>query len=191
VTDDADGFKTVADDLALEHQVCKGHVKRNTETLIENWKPLVAADSDGSLRAIGVAPEQAVADLERLGELILSRQPEEEAELAICHRRYLDARPPGKGERASLAYRLRMLFLDRWNLWPRLTRYRTWQGPRQETVDGTNNGSERAIGWWVKERYRTMRGYKRPKSAINVSRLLAWAGNQLGSGGADLATLVC
>lgn len=191
VTDDADGFKTVADDLALEHQVCKGHVKRNTETLIENWTPLVAADSDGSLHAIGVAPEQAVADLERLGELILSRQPEEEAELATFHRRYLGARPPGKGERASLAYRLRMLFLDRWNLWPRLTRYRTWQGPRQETVDGTNNGSERAIGWWVKERYRTMRGYKRSKSAVNVSRLLAWAGNHLGNGGADLATLIC
>jgi transposase-like protein len=191
VTDDADSFKTVADELVLEHQVCKGHVKRNTETFIKNWMPLAAKDRDGSLAAIGVEPEQAVADLERLGELIVSRQPEEEAELATCHRRYLNARPPGKGERASLAYRLRMLFLDRWNLWPRLTRYRTWQGPRQETVDGTNNGSERAIGWWVKERYRTMRGYKRPKSAVNVSRLLAWAGNHLGSGGADLATLIC
>jgi transposase-like protein len=190
VTDDADGFKTVADELALEHQVCKGHVKRNTETLIENWTPLVARDSDGSLQAIGVVPEQAIADLERLGELILSRQPEEEAELETMHRRYLEARPPRKGEQASMAYRLRLLFLDRWTLWPRLTCYRTWQGPQGQTVDGTNNGSERAIGWWIKERYRTMRGYKRPKSAVNVSRLLAWAGNHLGSGGAELATLI-
>jgi transposase-like protein len=190
VTDDADGFKTVADDLGLEHQVCKGHVKRNTETLIENWTPLAAQDADGSLAAIGVAPEQAVADLERLGKLIRSRQPDQEAELGTLHRRYLDARPPGKGEQASLAYRLRMLFLDRWNLWPRLTRYRTWQGPRREILDGTNNGAERAIGWWVKERYRTMRGYKRPKSAVNISRLLAWAGNHLNRGGADLATLI-
>lgn len=190
VTDDADGFKTVADELALEHQVCKSHVTRNTEALIENWKPKAAQDADGSLSSVSVAPEQAVADLERLGELIHSRQPEEEAELAVLHRRYLDAIPPRKGERASLAYRLRLLFLDRWNLWPRLTGYRTWQGPQGQTVDGTNNGSERAIGWWVKERYRTMRGYKRPKSAVNISRLLAWAGNYLDKGGADLALLI-
>jgi hypothetical protein len=80
--------------------------------------------------------------------------------------------------------------LDRCNLWPRLTRYRTWRGPKGETVDGANNGSERAIGWWVKERYRTMRGYKRPESAVNVSRLLAWCGNYLDRGGADLASLL-
>src|SRR5512142_1838286 len=29
VTDDADGFKTAADELGLLHQVCKSHVKRN------------------------------------------------------------------------------------------------------------------------------------------------------------------
>jgi hypothetical protein len=189
VTDDADSLKTVADELALEHQVCKGHVKRNTEALINSYKELAAQDADGSLSAIGVAPEQALADLERLGELIHSRQPKQEAELGTMHRRYLEARPPRKGERATIAYRLRLLFLDRWNLWPRLTRYRTWRGPQGQTVDGTNNGSERAIGWWIKERYRTMRGYKRPESAVNVSRLLAWAGNHLDTGGADLALL--
>ena len=190
VTDDADSLKTVADELALEHQVCKGHVVRNTEALIENYTAVAAQDADGSLSCINVTPEQAVADLERLGELIHSRQPEQEAELEIMHRRYLEARSPRKGEQACLAYRLRLLFLDRWNLWPRLTRYRTWQGPQGQMVDGTNNGSERAIGWWVKERYRTMRGYKRPKSAVNVSRLLAWTGNHLDTGGADLVTLI-
>lgn len=35
VTDDADGFKTVADEIGVQHQVCKAHVKRNTEDLIE------------------------------------------------------------------------------------------------------------------------------------------------------------
>ena len=74
------------------------------------------------------------------------------------HRRYLQAAPPREGEHQSLAYRLRLLFLDRWNLWHRLTRYRTWKGPKDETLDGTNNACERAIGWWIKERYRTMRG---------------------------------
>ena len=31
ITDDADGFKMVADELELDHQVCKSHLKRNTE----------------------------------------------------------------------------------------------------------------------------------------------------------------
>lgn len=189
VTDDADGFKTVADELGLAHQVCKSHVKRNTEALIESLGSAVKHDADGSLAALGVTSEEALEDLDRLGKLIVSRRPEDGHELEDMHRRYLGAVPPGKGEKATLAYRLRLLYLDRWNLWPRLTRYRTWQGPNGETLDGTNNSCERAIGWWIKERYRTMRGYKRPKSAVNISRLLAWCGNHLNNGGADLAFL--
>ena len=146
--------------------------------------------SKTGLAAIGVAPEQAVADLERLAELIQTRRPEDVNELEVMHLRYIAAAPPRAGAKATTAYRLRLLYLDRWNLWPRLTRYRTWQGPNGETIDGTNNGSERAIGWWIKERYRTMRGYKRVKSAVNVSRLLAWCGNHLDRGGADLASLI-
>jgi transposase-like protein len=190
VSDDADAFKTVADKLGLEHQVCKSHVKRNTETFIENLESKVELDEDGSLAAIGVTPEQALAHLRRLGELILSRQPEQENELEEMHHRYTGAAPPRPGEKATVAYRLRLMYLDRWSLWRPLTRYRTWQGPKGETIDGTNNGCERAIGWWVKERYRTMRGYKRRKSAVNLSRLLAWCGNHLDHGGADLALLV-
>lgn len=190
VTDDADGFKTAADELGLLHQVCKSHVKRNTEALIDDLRPLVAKDSDGSLLAIGVDPAQAVADLARLGELISSRQPEQGKELEGMHRRYLAAAPPKKGAVATLAYRLRLLYLDRWNLWSRLTRYRKWRGPNDEQLDGTNNACERAIGWWIKERYRTMRGYKVPANALRVSRLLAWCGNFLNSGGANLATLL-
>jgi len=193
VSDDADAFKIVADDLGLEQQVCKSHVKRNTEALITGLKPEVARDADGSLAAIGVSPEQAMADLDRLGELTRTRRPEDQVELKALHARYVDAAPPRRGETSSpafsLAYRLRLLFLDRWNLWSRLTRYRTWRGPAGQTLDGTNNDSERAIGWWIKERYRPMRGYKRPQSAVNVSRLLAWCGNHLARGGADLALL--
>jgi len=190
VSDDADALKTVANELGLEHQVCKSHVKRNTDVLIENMSPLAGADQDGTLAEIGVTPEEAVEDLNRLGELIRSRQPEDEDELGEMHQRYIQAAPPRSGEKASVAYRMRLLFLDRWGLWWRLTHYRRWQGPQGETIDGTNNGCERAIGWWIKERYRTMRGYKRPKSAVNVSRLLAWCGNHLERGGADLALLV-
>jgi transposase-like protein len=190
VTDDADALKTAADELGMDHQVCKSHVKRNTDVLVDSLGQQAKVDQDGSLADIDVPPEQALEDLKRLEELTDSRQPEAEDELGEMHQRYVEAAPPKAGEKASIAYRLRLLFLDRWNLWRRLTRYRTWQGPHGETVDGTNNGCERAIGWWIKERYRTMRGYKRPKSAVNVSRLLAWCGNYLERGGADLAPLL-
>ncbi len=190
VTDDADSFKQVADEMGKMHQICKSHVKRNTERLVEEMRPLAERDADGSLEEIGVSPKQAVADLERLLELMKRRQPEDAGELEQLHRRYIHAPPPKAGEKASLAYRLRLLFLDRWNLWPRLTYYRTWADAQGRLLDGTNNAAERAIGWWIKERYRTMRGYKRKTSAVGVSRLLAWCGNQLQTGGADLTALI-
>jgi hypothetical protein len=103
VTDDADGFKTVADEIGVQHQICKAHVLRNTEALIEKYQPLVVKDADGSLQAIGVSPEQALADLAHLGELVKSRQKEQVAELEALHRRYLEAAPPHEGEHFSLA----------------------------------------------------------------------------------------
>ncbi len=190
VSDDADAFKQVADRMALQHQVCKSHVLRNTDALIEDLAPAAAQNADGSLAAIGVTPEQAVADLQRLAEYVRTRRPETETDLEQLFYSYAPAEAPRPGQNASLAYRLRLLFLDRWNLWSHLTRYRIWRGPQGQTVDGTNNACERAIGWWIKERYRTMRGYKRPQSAIHVSRLLAWCGNHLERGGANRATLL-
>jgi hypothetical protein len=179
VTDDADGFKTVADETGMQHHVCKAHVLRNTEGLIERYRPFVAKDADGSLQAIGVSPQQAVADLERFGELVKSREREQAPEREAMHRRSRQATAPHEGEHQTLASRLRLLFLDRWNWWPRLTRYRKWKGPKGETLDGTQNASERAIGWWIKERSRTMRGDTVPEHAVGVSRLLAWCGNVL------------
>lgn len=192
VSDDADGFKAAADDAGLAHQVCKAHVVRNTEAWVQGMAPAGAADADGSLAVIEVKPAQAVADCHDLLRLMRERRPgpEADATLRAIHRRYVGAPPPGHGERASLAYRLRLFSLDRWNLWKRLTLYRGWAGPNGERLDGTNNGCERAIGWWVKERYRSMRGYKRPESVLNVSRLLAWLGNHLGGPGAHLADVI-
>jgi transposase-like protein len=192
VTDDADALKTVADELGLEHHVCKSHVKRNTQDLIDELCPKAATDADGSLNACGVDPGQAEADLLRLGERIVRRKPEEVTQLQQMHQRYLKAVPPRKGERASVAYRLRRLFLDRYKLWSRLTGYRKWneRNADHERLNGTNNACERGIGWWIKERYRSMRGYKIPDNAVCVSRLLAWCGNFLNRGGANLATLI-
>jgi len=192
VSDDADGFKTAADENGLLQQVCKSHVLRNTEAWVDAITPALEADGDGSLARIGVSPEQALADCQELVRLMHERQPSPEASaiLAAIHHRYLGATKPAARGTMSLAYRLRLFSLDRWNLWGRLTRYRTWEGPDGETLDGTNNACERAIGWWIKERYRTMRGYKRPASVLNVSRLIAAMGNALDGPGFALAEVI-
>jgi len=192
VSDDADGFKTAADENGLVQQVCKAHVGRNTAAWVEAIAPALTADADGSLAPIGVTAEQAVADCQQLLRLVTERQPTPEASatLAAIHHRYRGAPPPAKGETMALAYRLRLFSLDRWNLWPRLPRYRTWTGPDGATMDGTNNACERAIGWWVKERYRTMRGYKRLASVLHVSRLSAAMGNALDGPGFALAEVI-
>ncbi|MDF3017552.1 MAG: putative transposase for insertion sequence element [Thermomicrobiales bacterium] len=192
VSDDADPFKTAADENGLLQQICKSHVLRNTEAWVQTITSALEADSDGSLAAMRVSPAQAIADCQEVLRLMIERQPipEASATLAAIHRRYLGAAKPLAGESMSLAYRLRLFSLDRWNLWPRLTRYRSWAGPGGETLDGTNNACERAIGWWVKERYRSMRGYKRSLSVLNVSRLIAAMGNALEGPGFALAEVI-
>ena len=194
VSDDADGFKTAANDNGLKHQVCKSHVLRNTQAWVDEMRPQLARDADGSLNKIVIPPEQAVRDCDTLLRLMQARRPtpEAEAQLAEIHQRYIAAPSPRElgQDKMTLAYRLRLFSLDRWNLWPRLTFYRGWQSRQGERLDGTNNATERSIGWRVKERYRTMRGYKRPASVLNVSRLIAWAGNLLDTPGADLAQVV-
>jgi hypothetical protein len=190
VSDDADAFKIVSDETGRAQQVCKSHVGRNTDALVDNLSAAIRTGKDHSLETMGVSTEQALADLDRLKTLIHSRQPEEQEELERMYLRYANAHKPAKGKPFSVAYRMRNLFLDRWNLWPRLTFYRTWKDEYGNVnLDGTNNHCERSIGWWVKERYRSMRGYKREQSALNVSRLIAFAGNHL-SRGLDLATLI-
>jgi hypothetical protein len=192
VSDDADPFKTAADATGLAHQICKAHVQRNTAAWVQAISPALEGDAEGSLAALGVSPAQAVADCQELLRLMTARQPTpaSRATLAAMHHRYLGAAKPAKGESMSLADRLRLFSLDRWNLWGRLTRYRTWMGPDGETLDGTNNACERAIGWWIKERSRSMRGYKRPQSVLHVSRLIAAMGNALDGPGFALAEVI-
>lgn len=183
VTDDADGFKKVSDETGRSHQVCKSHVGRNTDALVDELTALIAANQDHSLETICVTPEQAIHDLTKLKEMIHSRIPDEQPLLENMYLRYANARKPGKGKKHDVAYRMRNLFMDRWNLWPRVTFYRTWKDEYGNRIlDGTNNHCERSIGWWIKERYRSMRGYKRELSALNVSRLIAFAGSRLPHG---------
>ena len=85
-------------------------------------------------------------------------------------------------------YRMRLATLDWSENWSRLARFQTWRGTHGESLDGTNNVTEQVIGQRVKERYRTMRGYQRDESILNVSSLIGWIGQQAAS--YDLGELV-
>ena len=86
------------------------------------------------------------------------------------------------GQRHTVWFRLRMLITRLWDRWRRLT-----LDLRRADLEGTNNSSERMIGWWIKERYRTMRGYQRTESIRNVVTLTAHLG--VHSGHYDMAAL--
>ena len=183
VTDDADALKRVSDETGRSQQVCKSHVGRNTDALVDELSAIIGAGQDHSLDAISVTLQQALDDLASLKEMIHTRHPEDQSRLEAIYLRYASARKPGKGKKYDVAYRMRNLFMDRWNLWPRLTFYRNWKDEYgNEILDGTNNHCERAIGWWIKERYRSMRGHKQEQSALGLSRLIALAGNHLARG---------
>jgi transposase-like protein len=183
VTDDADALKRVSDETGRSQQVCKSHVGRNTDALVDELSAIIDAGQDHSLDAISVTPQQALDDLASLKKMIHTRHSEDQPQLEVIYLRYANARKPGKGKKYDVAYRMRNLFMDRWNLWPRLTFYRNWKDENgNEILDGTNNHCERAIGWWIKERYRSMRGYKQKQSALGISRLIAFAGNHLARG---------
>ena len=94
--------------------------------------------------------------------------------LEEMHLRYAHAPAPKKGERATIWYRMRLHLLHLWNNWHHLTCYLTLRYSEGLEINPTNNATERAIGWTVKDRYRTMRGYKRQRSILNVSMLTGW-----------------
>lgn len=54
VSDDADAFKKVSDETGRAHQVCKSHVRRNTDALVDELSALIRASQDPSLDVVGV-----------------------------------------------------------------------------------------------------------------------------------------
>jgi transposase-like protein len=178
VSDDADAFKIVAEDLGLDHQICRGHVTSNVLDHIGQWATQTLEAPAPLPEGMDIPLEQFWKDLEQLQWLVQAHPHDGADQLEQLHLRYCQAPPPRKGEKATRWYGMRLLTLHLWDNWDRLTLYQRWQGQKGERLDGTNNATERAIGWGVKERYRSMRGYKRPQSVLNVSSLLGWLGNQ-------------
>jgi len=184
-SDDADAFKRVADELGLSHQVCRAHVTQNVLRLVGELGSQALEAPEPVPQGVTRSLEQFLADLERVQWLVETHPHDGEEQLEALHQHYCQAPAPREGEKATMWYRMRLLTLDLWDDWSRLTLYQRWKGAEGEHLDGTNNATERGIGWWVKERYRTMRGYKRQESVLNVSSL--WAGSGVSPEGYNLA----
>jgi hypothetical protein len=175
VTDDADAFKAAADAAGVQHQICQQHVVPNTLTLLSEIAEQVQNLPPQAQIADGLSVTQAFDDLASLEDIILARAPGSLRHLEDLCRRYQSAPVPEKGRKASPWYRLRLLTLDLAEDWSRLTLtdvYRTVNGER--LVPPTNNVSERGIGLNIKERYRTMRGYKSSMSLRHHPALTAY-----------------
>ncbi len=175
VTDDADGLKTVADHLELEHQICRAHVNRNVHDLIAalGTKSLEQPDPvPWELPRLSV--DQFLEDLDTVEWIIKSIPSDGQAQLDALATRYQFAPPPSQGHRATMWYRMRRLTLDWTENWPRLALHHRWRSAEGEKLDGTNNVTEQVIGQVIKERYHTMRSYKREESILNVSSLIGW-----------------
>lgn len=176
VSDDLDSYKMLADEMGLRHSICRAHINRNVAKLVgELAVKALAMPSDSPVpQNVRSSPEKLLTDLEYVQLLIALRPPDGGRQLDDLHRRYQAAPPPAPGEKASIWYRFRMALLRWWNNWDRLTLDKRWNCNHDSQLDGTNNATERAIGWWIKERYRTMRTYKRRQSVRNLSRLIPY-----------------
>ncbi len=190
LSDDADVYKEIADELGLEHQVCQQHVVPNTLTLLAQIAGQVEKrlDSDKPPGEEEERMRQALDDLAELEFLVLGRCPASQQRLDFLARRYEREEAPRKGQRATPFYRLKLLTMDLAADWGRLTlteRCRDETGGR--IVSATNNVSERSIGMNIKERYRTMRGYKSETSLRRVATLTAYLREE---GAQDLISLM-
>jgi len=170
VSDDLASYKEAADEIGVQHQVCRKHVKDNVDRVadeivkqLKNEEPIPEGVPSG--------PTILVMDLALLQWLAWTRPQEAETFLASLYHRYKAAPPPLPGQKHTVWYRLLMLITRLWENWKRLT-----LDQQRDDLDGTNNSCERVIGWWIKERYRPMRGYKRQDSVRNVVSLTARMG---------------
>lgn len=173
VSDDQDSYKVLADELGIEHSICRAHVNRNVARITAELAQQALHNDTSPPTGVRRSRDELLADLEYCQWLIALHPPDGAAQLSHLFRHYQAAPAPSKGEKASVWYRFRLALLRWSNNWPRLTFDQRWNRHHDTHLDGTNNVAERAIGSWIKERYRTMRTYKRPASVLNLAHLIS------------------
>ena len=176
VSDGHGAYSELADELGKEQQICRNHTQRNVDALADSLTRQLQRQATPP-EATDLTPEQLLADVAQLRQLLRDRPADGEEQLEAMYARYKAVPVPPAKTKHSVWYRMRMLVTRLWNRWRKLTLDLT----RPElAMDGTNNSSERLIGWWIKERYRTMRGYKRKASIRNVVSLTTLLGAHAG-----------
>ena len=160
--------------MGVDHQICRNHVKRNTadlaDSLTRQLQQQAAPPEDSTL-----TPEQLLEAIAQLQRLVRERPADGAEQLETLYARYKEVPAPPAKTKHNVWYRMRMRVTRLWNRWANLT-----LDLRRADLDGTNNSCERLIGWWIKERYRTMRGYKRQESIKNVVSLTTLMGTHPG-----------
>lgn len=188
LSDDQDSYKNIAADLGLAHSICRAHVNRNVARLVGQLGEQALYRPDPVPEGVQATVATFIDDLQYFQLLVALRPPDGQGQLWKLFERYRHAPAPAEGEKATMWYRFRLALQRWWDHWASLTLDQRWEGADGATLDGTNNATERAIGWWIKERYRTMRTYKRKESVLNVSNLICYLGSN--SGDVALADLL-
>lgn len=141
VSDDHGAYTDVVDELGVDHQLCRSHVKRNVAEGAESLTRQLEQEEPPPEES-ALSPEQLQQDLEHVQQLVRERPADGEEQLATLYDRYKDVPVPPSGTRHSVWYRMRMLVTRLWNRWRKLTLDLT-----RDDMDGTNNSCERLIGW--------------------------------------------
>lgn len=139
VTDDLASFRSVAEKLGLEHQVCQFHVRRWVGRTLRELKERL--------------PRDWLWVLEEIKSLLEELPPEGSRRLYELWKQ-IPERRVGQGQPLSPLSQLRALLIRLSEHWHS---YRVFDWDKD--VPWTNNGTERAIGR-MKMRSRTVRGYK-------------------------------
>ena len=164
VSDDFDSYKNIADNGDLAHQICQSHIIRNVDKLVESiGRPTQMLYPPLMPKGVKSSYHQIERDCRLLQGLVRDRPSDAKQILAILYDYYKATPTPNPKQKHSIWYRMKRLIWRLWTRWERITLNKHF-----EQLDGTNNACERLIGWWIKERYRTMRGYKRKLSIRNV-----------------------
>jgi len=146
VTDDLVHYKTVAQKLDLEHQICQFHVRRWVGRTLRELRETV--------------PEEWLWVIDEV-KLLISELPLEGSRRLFELWKQIPERRAGRDQPLSPLDQLRLLLIRLSEHWPN---YRIFDW--QTDVPWTNNGTEQVIGR-MKMRSRTVRGYKSKHGLLN------------------------
>jgi len=87
ISDDLDAYKSVADELGLEHQTCRSHINRNVEDGIESMRQQ-ARKEEKVPEGVDSSLERLEADLTQIEQIVYQRPDDGAEQLEALYHRY-------------------------------------------------------------------------------------------------------